>query len=70
MTQTIETTAQLREAARAAEKRLDWERAADLWNLAIARHPGSPRSAMYQADLARMSQRAAACQATARVERL
>jgi hypothetical protein len=63
------TTAELRNAARAAEARLDWQGAARLWDLAADRHPGhrNPRGlgAMDAMDIANMRAKAASHRAFA-----
>lgn len=55
------TTAELRNAARAAEKNLNWLEAARLWDMAADKHPAhnKPRmGAMDAMDIAKMRHKA------------
>jgi hypothetical protein len=62
-----ETTAQLRELARAAEKQLNWSEAERLYLLAAARYP-SLIGGLAQLDHKRLLDRAQSCADTARSE--
>jgi hypothetical protein len=61
------TTAELREAARKAERELRWGDAAKFWETAIAVYP-NPIGNLAQADIARMKERATSCRGTAATE--
>ena len=56
-------TAELREAARKAERELCWADAAKFWETAIAVYP-NPVGNLAKADIARMKERAISCRMT------
>lgn len=57
-------TAQLRNAAHAAEQRLEWAAAADLYEQAANKYPG--RGALAEADIAGLRARAKQCRVMVR----
>lgn len=69
-TTTTQTTALLRTQARAAEVRLDWQAAADLWQQARERYPLMPGrreyGALALADIENMKRFEATCRAMER----
>ncbi len=60
----LASTAILRHAALEAEKRLEWEKASDLWRQAIDAYPAAGRLA--ELDMAKMESRRQACLTSAR----
>ena len=54
-------TALLRRAARLAENRFQWERAARFWDAAVRRYPESPGSQLALRDILQMEAQAEAC---------
>jgi hypothetical protein len=57
----LNTTAEHREAARAAESELDWDSAAFHYFAAISKYPKSDNSELAKRDLAHLKQREQAC---------
>jgi len=62
------TTAECRKAALNFERDTMWFCAALCYDAAISRHPGNPKSRMYQQDISRLAERAASCYASAEWE--
>lgn len=65
--QEVRTTAQLREAAQAAEGRLEWAVAASLWAEAAERYPRAAAGSLGERDVRALLERAAECRGAAGV---